>query len=69
MVVGAYERTEEAQLRPTMDGHAWLAAAPLHIEAQLEPGKLANTRRCPSLGVSDAHVLCSSEGAMTSWSK
>ena len=32
----------------------WLAAAPLYIEAQVEPGKLANTRSCPSLGVGDA---------------
>ena len=40
-----------------MDGHARLAAAPLHIEAQLEPGKLANTRRRPSLGVGDVHVF------------
>ena len=40
-----------------MDGDARLPAAPLQVEAQLEPGELASARAGPGFGVGDVHIL------------
>ena len=40
-----------------MNGDARLPAAPLQVEAQLEPGELASACTGPGFGVGDVHIL------------